>query len=100
MSTRCDSCNTKIERRQGYASIMISPSHREIDFTAAVIPPPSIADYESSNLDVCAACIPKFVAALGLPADTFVPNTPPPASGALSERELRELGLDPPREAT
>ncbi len=95
MSTRCDSCEAKIDNADGHAAIQIYPPHPPpIDFTETVIIPQRRSGIEA--VDVCAACIlARLVPGLGLPTDIFVPNPKPievpPLAGALTPEEIAEL---------
>jgi hypothetical protein len=96
MSTVCDSCKQTLRQDDGCARIMITdPAPDFQNITAGSLPtfrrPPEI--------DLCAVCLLKLIAALDLPPNTFTPR-PPRAEptehvpvGALTEEDLVRLGL-------
>jgi hypothetical protein len=95
MSTVCDSCKQTLLQEEGCARIIISdpaPDFQDISVKAGSTyrRPPQI--------DLCANCLTKLIAALNLPPDTFTPRPPPhaeslPCTGALTDEDLVRLGL-------
>lgn len=103
MATICDACGTKFGRDDGHANLHVSPPRpdlklfRELAATGQSYDPP-----DPLALDLCLSCTSKALAHLGLPTQVCdlpkiqTADAEPPPTGALTEADLRELGITPP----
>lgn len=101
----CDACGEKYGRDEGSANLHVSPPRPDAKhFEALVIAGQSYRIRESLTLDLCRTCVRKALAHLGLSTDVCeLPEPVPqigdperPSSGALTEEDLRQLGLADP----
>jgi hypothetical protein len=104
MAMVCDACGTKYSRESGESRLHVTPpsiDFRTIEaFVNAGLPAPDRISFVQH--DLCLQCTSKALAHLGLPTNVCeVPTLPtPPApeggnTGALTDEDLRSLGLDP-----
>lgn len=101
MSTMCDGCKQLLDQDDGHARVSIfdpAPDFSSNKIWTAV--PEGISlPRRAPQIDLCATCLLKLIAALDLPPDTFVPRPPraePVAdvpAGALTPEDLVALGL-------
>jgi len=105
MATICDACGEKFGRDAGHSTLHVSPPRPDMKlFQALVTAGRSFTSHDPLALDLCLACTAKTLARLGLPTDVCelpaMPTTPTPdedpdrpPAGALTEEDLRQLGL-------
>ncbi len=110
MATICDGCKTKIHFDDGSGGGMLSVRHQQPHgdyfrraITAGISP---ISPHGASDLDLCETCTEKVLVLLGFPTETLIkippipgeeePDPDQPLAGALTDDELRELGLPVP----
>jgi len=103
MATVCDSCEAKYGRDAGSSSLNVSPPRPDFQALAAAGRPYEYR--EPLALDLCLACTRKALAQLGISTEICdLPELPKPDEetdrpniGALTDEDLRQLGLvEPP----
>lgn len=100
MATVCDACGTKFGRDEGHASLHVAPPRPDLKlFRALAEAGQSYDPPEPLALDLCLSCTSKVLTQLGLPTEVCdlpqapTPEVGPPPAGALTEEDLRELGI-------
>jgi hypothetical protein len=101
MGMVCDACGDKYKQHEsGHATVHVSPPRP--DFKALIAAGLPCETREPLALDLCAACTTKTLAALGLSTEIMeLPEVPKagdeetdrPNASALTQEELRTLGL-------
>lgn len=97
MSTLCDSCKQIASPSEGGARVTVQDPALDL---RALAPDAEIPSFRRPpQLDLCASCLVALIKFLDLPEDTFTPQVlpaaPPPPPGALTEEDLKQLGLEP-----
>ncbi len=104
MAMVCDACGTKYSREGGQSRLHVTPPSIDFKmieaFVNAGLPPPDRPSFVEH--DLCLQCTSKALTHLGLPTNICeIPKLPvEPASGAgntgaLTDEDLRALGIDP-----
>lgn len=96
----CDACGTKYALDDGSSGLRVTPPSASFDvFRAYAAVSRLYESREALILDLCRACTVKVLAHLGLSTDVCelpqlpTVEAPDPPSGALSEKDLKDLGL-------
>jgi hypothetical protein len=104
MAKVCDACGTKYKHDDGETTLRVSPPSMSHEMLMARVDRglPYAPPMPSLDVDLCIQCTSKVLAILGMPTEICelpqLPPAPPPPSepsnaGALTDDDLRKLGL-------
>jgi len=105
MGMICDACGTKFGHDNGQSTLNVSPPRIDFKMIQALTEAGQIYEHrEHLHLDLCLSCTSKVLSHLGLSTEICtLPQLPPasteaapPNTGALTEEDLRQLGLTDP----
>jgi hypothetical protein len=102
MGMICDACGTKFARDDGQSTLNVSPPRIDFKLIQALTEAGQSYEHrEHLHLDLCLSCTAKVLSHLSLSTEICelpqLPTAPSdPASGALTEEDLRQLGLTEP----
>jgi hypothetical protein len=106
MATVCDACKATTSFRTGRSKLEIEPPKlTSMELTAIAIKgietgSVNIPEQDKETLDLCITCTHKALLHLGIGKAEAQPASAPPPGGALTSEDLRELGIEPPRDHT